>query len=44
MENLLDEARDGKRAISQEIVDVLLQSVDALRESIDAGAGRRADG
>ncbi|MBK8971166.1 MAG: chemotaxis protein CheA [Hahellaceae bacterium] len=32
MENLLDEVRDGKRAMSQEIVDVLLQSVDALRE------------
>ncbi|WP_020407301.1 chemotaxis protein CheA [Hahella ganghwensis] len=31
MENLLDEIRAGKRQLSQEIVDVLLGSVDALR-------------
>lgn len=32
MENLLDEVRDGKRVMSQDIVDVLLQSVDTLRD------------
>ncbi|OZG75291.1 chemotaxis protein CheA [Hahella sp. CCB-MM4] len=31
MENLLDDIRAGKRSISQDIVDVLLGSVDALR-------------
>lgn len=39
MENLLDEIRDGKRAMSQEIVDVLLQSVDALRELLTLAQG-----
>ncbi|AZZ89998.1 chemotaxis protein CheA [Hahella sp. KA22] len=31
MENLLDEVRAGKRRLTQPIVDVLLESVDALR-------------
>jgi len=31
METLLDEMRDGKRAISREIIDLLLKSVDCLR-------------
>lgn len=44
MENLLDEIRDGKRAMSQEIVDVLLGSVDALRELLTlAQAGDQMD-
>lgn len=31
METLLDEMRDGKRAITREIIDLLLKSVDCLR-------------
>lgn len=31
METLLDEMRDGKRAITREIIDLLLRSVDCLR-------------
>ena len=36
METLLDEIRDGNRAVSTEIVDILLQSVDCLRDMIIA--------
>ncbi len=31
LETLLDEVRDGKRAITREIIDLLLKSVDCLR-------------
>jgi len=37
VETLLDEVRDGKRAISEETVNLLLQSVDCIREMIIAG-------
>ncbi|MDH5786516.1 MAG: chemotaxis protein CheA [Chromatiales bacterium] len=36
METLLDELRDGRRAVSQEVVTLLLESVDALRELLSA--------
>ncbi len=36
METLLDEIRDGKRLVTQETVDLLLQSVDCLREMLTA--------
>lgn len=36
METLLDEMRDGRRAISNEAINVLLNSVDVLRELLDA--------
>ncbi len=36
METLLDEIRDGHREVSTEIVDILLQSVDCLRDMITA--------
>ncbi len=36
METLLDEMRDGKRAISREIIDLLLKSVDCLRSMLNA--------
>ncbi|MCW8932552.1 MAG: chemotaxis protein CheA [Gammaproteobacteria bacterium] len=36
METLLDEMRDGRRAISKEGVNLLLNSVDVLRELMDA--------
>ncbi len=36
METLLDEIRDGHRSVSTEIVEVLLQSVDCLRDMITA--------
>ena len=36
METLLDEMRDGRRAISKEAINVLLNSVDVLRELLDA--------
>ncbi len=36
METLLDEMRDGRREISKEAVNLLLNSVDVLRELIDA--------
>ena len=32
METLLDEMRDGRREVSEHSVDVLLESVDVLRE------------
>jgi len=36
METLLDEMRDGRRDVTQDSVDVLLQSVDCLREMLAA--------
>lgn len=36
METLLDEMRDGRREISKEAVNTLLNSVDVLRELLDA--------
>ena len=36
METLLDELRDGRRDVNQEVVDLLLQSVDCLRELLEA--------
>ena len=34
LETLLDEVRDGKRQVTQEIVDLLLQSVDCMRDML----------
>ncbi|MBT8123102.1 MAG: chemotaxis protein CheA [Gammaproteobacteria bacterium] len=36
METLLDEMRDGRREVTRECVDLLLESVDVLRGMIDA--------
>jgi len=36
METLLDEMRDGRRQVTQQAVDVLLGSVDCLREMLQA--------
>ncbi len=36
METLLDEMRDGRRPVTSEAVDVLLRSVDVLREMLEA--------
>jgi len=36
METLLDEMRDGRRQVTQEAVDVLLRSVDVLRDMLTA--------
>lgn len=36
METLLDEMRDGRRTVTQTAVDLLLRSVDALRELVRA--------
>ena len=36
LETLLDEMRDGRRDVNKEIVDVLLESVDCLREMMSA--------
>ncbi len=36
METLLDEMRDGRRAISKQGINILLNSVDVLRELMDA--------
>lgn len=36
METLLDEMRDGRRAISSDAVNILLNSVDVLRELLNA--------
>ncbi len=44
METLLDEMRDGRRPVSREAVDVLLRSVDVLREMLTATSeGGQAD-
>jgi len=36
METLLDEMRDGRRQVTQDVVNVLLRSVDCLREMLTA--------
>ena len=36
METLLDEMRDGRRQVNADAVNVLLQSVDVLREMLSA--------
>lgn len=36
METLLDEMRDGRREVTREIVDLLLESVDVLRDMVAA--------
>lgn len=36
METLLDEMRDGRRNVTREIVDLLLESVDVLRDMVAA--------
>jgi two-component system, chemotaxis family, sensor kinase CheA len=38
METLLDEMRDGRRDISQQAINALLNSVDVLREMLEAAA------
>ncbi len=44
METLLDEMRDGKRDITTENADILLRSVDCLREMLEAAQnGEEAD-
>ncbi len=44
METLLDEMRDGKREVTQDNTDILLRSVDCLREMLEAAqAGDEAD-
>ncbi len=37
METLLDQMRDGSRKVTQDVVDVLLGSVDRLRDLLEAG-------
>ncbi len=39
METLLDEMRDGRRPVTQEAVNVLLASVDVLRDMLTAAQG-----
>jgi two-component system chemotaxis sensor kinase CheA len=36
METLLDEMRDGRREVSSDVVNILLRSVDVLREMLEA--------
>ncbi len=44
LETLLDQVREGSRKLTQEIVDLLLQSVDCLRNMLTAlQAGEKAD-
>lgn len=44
METLLDEMRDGKRNVTRENSDILLRSVDCLKEMLEAAqAGEEAD-
>ena len=44
METLLDEMRDGRRPVTMEAVDILLRSVDVLREMLTATSeGETAD-
>ena len=38
METLLDEMRDGRRQVSADAIEVLLQSVDVLRDMLTAAA------
>jgi two-component system, chemotaxis family, sensor kinase CheA len=42
METLLDEMRDGRRAPSADVVDVLLKAVDTLRDMVQAARGGNA--
>ncbi len=42
METLLDELRDGRRDVSQPVVDLLLHSVDCLREMLTANQNEEA--
>lgn len=42
MESLLDKIRQGNGEITSELIDVLLQSLDALRSLVDEVAGRPA--
>ncbi|MDE2349421.1 MAG: Hpt domain-containing protein, partial [Gammaproteobacteria bacterium] len=41
VETLLDQMRNGTRAVSAEAVQVLLQSVDVIREMLDAAAAKQ---
>jgi len=43
METLLDEVRRGKRGVSPELLDILLEGVDALRALIDGLCGGQND-
>jgi two-component system chemotaxis sensor kinase CheA len=44
VETLLDEMRDGRRAVTKPLVDLLLESVDVLRDLLSAAkAGEEAD-
>ena len=44
METLLDDMRDGKRAITEQNTDILLRSTDCLKEMLEAAqAGDQAD-
>jgi len=40
METLLDEMRDGRRQVTSEALEVLLRSVDVLREMLTASSGK----
>ena len=42
LETLLNEMRDGRRAVTPDAVDLLLQSVDVLREMLTAVRGKDA--
>ena len=42
METLLDELRDGRRTVTQSIIEILLQSVDCLRELLVAAQSNGA--
>lgn len=43
VETLLDQMREGVRAVSQDLVDLLLQSVDCLRNMLSAAQRNEAD-
>ena len=44
VETLLDEMRDGRRAVTKPLVDLLLESVDVLRDLMSAAkAGEEVD-
>ncbi|SRR5579885_79986 len=42
LETLLDEMRDRKRGVTQELIDLLLESVDGLRYMLDCSRSGRA--
>ncbi|HTT07902.1 MAG TPA: chemotaxis protein CheA [Gammaproteobacteria bacterium] len=42
LETLLDEMRDRKRGVTQELIDLLLESVDGLRYMLDSSKNGRA--